>query len=51
MQVLRIPEGCVLRDSAVRQNLRLSVLRSSGGKQMGRTTLILLRPWPMLCML
>lgn len=30
-QVLRIPEGSVLRDAAVRQNLRLQVVRSTGG--------------------
>ncbi|KAL4428000.1 hypothetical protein ABPG75_002089 [Micractinium tetrahymenae] len=30
-QVLRIAEGSVLRDAAVRQNLRLQVLRTSGG--------------------
>jgi len=30
-QVLRIPEESVLRDAAVRQNLRLQVLRTAGG--------------------
>lgn len=31
LQVLRIPEGSVLRDTAVRQNLRLQVVHSTGG--------------------
>lgn len=30
-QVLRIPASSVLRDAAVRQNLRLQVVRSTGG--------------------
>jgi hypothetical protein len=32
LQVLRIPPASVLRDAAVRQNLRLQVLRTSGGE-------------------
>lgn len=36
LQVLRIPEGSVLRDAAVRHNLRLQVLRTSGGAHWDR---------------